>query len=79
MQIDEGPIWHDPIIDYLAKENLPKDKSEARKIKQKVARYYIKDNKLVRRSYFDPYLTRIKHLQTLEMLCKIHDGKCSNL
>ncbi|KAI5351238.1 hypothetical protein L3X38_004129 [Prunus dulcis] len=43
MQINEDPSWQDPIIDYLVNENLPTDKSEARKV-----------------------------------LCKIHDGECSN-
>ncbi|CAL9019260.1 unnamed protein product [Prunus brigantina] len=33
MQIDEDSSWQDPIIDYLVNENLPEDKSEARKIK----------------------------------------------
>ncbi|CAL9019457.1 unnamed protein product [Prunus brigantina] len=38
----------------------------------------MKDNKLVQRSYSDPHLTCIKYTQTLEVLCKIHDGKCGN-
>ncbi|CAL8134004.1 unnamed protein product [Prunus armeniaca] len=38
----------------------------------------MKDNMLVRRSCFDPHLIRIKYPQTLEMLCKIHDGECGN-
>ncbi|CAL2247205.1 unnamed protein product [Prunus armeniaca] len=78
MQIDEDPSWQDPIIDYLVNENLPKDKSEARKIKQKAARYYMKGDMLIRRSYYGPHLTCIKYPQTLEVLCKIHDGECGN-
>lgn len=61
MQIDEDPRWQDPIIDYLVNENLPKDKFEARKIKQKNARYYMKNNMLVHKSYSSPYLTYIKY------------------
>ncbi|CAL2245891.1 unnamed protein product [Prunus armeniaca] len=78
MQIDEDPSWQDPIIDYLVNENLPNDKSEARKIKQKAARYYMKGDMLIRRSYYGPHLTCIKYLQTLEVLCKIHDDECGN-
>ncbi|XP_021808476.1 uncharacterized protein LOC110752181 [Prunus avium] len=74
MQIDEDPSWQDSIIDYLVNENLPKDKSEARKIKQKVARYYMKGDMLVCRSYSGPHLTCIKYPQTLEVLCKITLG-----
>ncbi|KAI5343618.1 hypothetical protein L3X38_011494 [Prunus dulcis] len=78
MQIDEDPSWQDPIIHYLANENLPEDKSEARKIKQNAARYYTKSDTLIRRSYSGPHFTCIKHLQTLKVLCKIHDGECGN-
>ncbi|KAI5322759.1 hypothetical protein L3X38_031831 [Prunus dulcis] len=78
MQIDEDPSWQDPIIDYLTNGNLPTDKSEARKVQQKAARYYMLGNKLIRRSYSGPYLTCIKYPQTLEVLCKIHDGECGN-
>ncbi|CAL2260095.1 unnamed protein product [Prunus armeniaca] len=78
MRIDEDPSWQDPIIDYLVNGNLPADKSEARKVQQKAARYYMHDNKLIRRSYSGPHLTCIKYPQTLEVLCKIHDGECGN-
>ncbi|CAL8996410.1 unnamed protein product, partial [Prunus brigantina] len=78
MQIDEDPSWQDPIIDYLVNENLLEDKSEARKIKQKAARYYMKSDMLIRRSYSGPHLTCIKYPQTLEVLCKIHDDECGN-
>ncbi|XP_020421514.1 uncharacterized protein LOC109949767 [Prunus persica] len=78
MQIDEDPSWQDTIIDYLVNENLPMDKSEARKVQQKAARYYMQGDKLIRRSYSGPHLTCIKYPQTLEVLCKIHDGECGN-
>ncbi|KAI5317798.1 hypothetical protein L3X38_037505 [Prunus dulcis] len=78
MQIDEDPSWQDPIIDYLINENLPTDKSKARMVQQKAARYYMHSNKLIRRSYSGPHLTCIKYPQTLEVLCKIHDGECGN-
>ncbi|CAL9024581.1 unnamed protein product [Prunus brigantina] len=78
MQIDEDPSWQDPIIDYLVNENLPTDKSEARKVRQKAVRYYMHGNKLIRRSYFGPHLTCIRYPQTLEVLYQIHDGECGN-
>ncbi|KAI5348609.1 hypothetical protein L3X38_001496 [Prunus dulcis] len=74
IQINEDPSWQDPIIDYLTNGNLPTDKFEARKVQQKAARYYMHKNKLIRRSYFGTHLTCIKYHQTLEVLCKIHDG-----
>ncbi|XP_020415620.1 uncharacterized protein LOC109948104 [Prunus persica] len=78
MQIDEDPSWQDPVIDYLTNENLPTDKSEATKVQQKAARYYMHGNKLICRSYSGPHLTCIRYPQTLEVLCKIHDGECGN-
>ncbi|CAL9017511.1 unnamed protein product [Prunus brigantina] len=78
MQIDEDPSWQDSIIDYLVNGNLPTDKSEARKVQQKAARYYMHNSKLIRRSYSGPHLTCIKYPQTLEVLYKIHDGECGN-
>ncbi|XP_020426547.1 uncharacterized protein LOC109950823 [Prunus persica] len=78
MKIDEDPSWQDLIIDYLTNGNLPTEKSEARKVQQKAARYYMHGNKLIRRSYSGPHLTCIKYPQTLEVLCKIHDGECGN-
>ncbi|CAL2259684.1 unnamed protein product [Prunus armeniaca] len=38
----------------------------------------MKGDMLIRRSYYGPHLTCIKYPQTLEVLCKIHDGKCGN-
>ncbi|KAI5342182.1 hypothetical protein L3X38_010057 [Prunus dulcis] len=78
MQIDEDPSWQDPIIDYIVNGNLPTDKSEARKVQQKAARYYMQGDKLIRKSYSGPHLTCIKYPQTLEVLCKIHDGEYGN-
>ncbi|KAI5338348.1 hypothetical protein L3X38_017619 [Prunus dulcis] len=78
MQIGEDSSWQEPIIDYLVNENLPQDKSEARKIKQKAAGYYMKGDTHIRRSYYGPHLTCIKYPQTNEVLCKIHDGECGN-
>ncbi|KAI5350998.1 hypothetical protein L3X38_003889 [Prunus dulcis] len=54
--------------------NLQTDKSEAKKVQQKAARYYMHGDKLICRSYSDPHLTCIKYPQTLEVLYKIHDG-----
>ncbi|CAL2270892.1 unnamed protein product [Prunus armeniaca] len=78
MQINEDPSWQDPIINYLVNGNLPTDKSEARKVQQKAARYYMQGDKLIRRSYSSSHLTCIKYSQTLEVLCKIHDGEYGN-
>ncbi|KAI5335180.1 hypothetical protein L3X38_025313 [Prunus dulcis] len=78
MQIDEDPSWQDPIIDYLVNGNLPMNKSEARKVQQKAARYYMHGNKLIHISHSSPHPTCTEYPQTLEFPCKIHDAECGN-
>ncbi|CAL9004835.1 unnamed protein product [Prunus brigantina] len=71
MQIDEDPSWQDPIINYLVNGNLPTDKSEAKKVQQKAARYYMQGDKLIHRSYSGPHLTCTKYPQTLEDIMSV--------
>ena len=42
-----GPSWMDPIIQFLSKDVLPEDKSEAEKIRRKAPRFWLfEDQKL---------------------------------
>ena len=36
-----GPSWMDPIIQFLSKDVLPEDKSEAEKICRKASRFWL--------------------------------------
>ena len=36
-----GPNWMDPIIQFLSKDVLPEDKSEAKKIRRKAPRFWL--------------------------------------
>ena len=36
-----GPSWMDPIIQFLSKDVLPEDKSEAKKIRRKAPRFWL--------------------------------------
>ena len=36
-----GPSWMDPIIQFLSKDVLPEDKSEAEKIRRKASRFWL--------------------------------------
>ena len=70
-----GPSWMDPIIQFLIKEVLPEDKSEAEKIRWKALRFWLsEDQKLYKRSFLGPYLLCI-HREALELLLKeLHEG-----
>ena len=47
-----GPSWMDPIIQFLSKDVLPEDKSDAEKIHRKTPRFWLsEDQKLYKRSF----------------------------
>ena len=39
-----GPSWMDPIIQFLSKDVLPKDKSDAEKIRRKAPRFWLSED-----------------------------------
>ena len=50
-----GPSWMDSIIQFLSKDVLPKDKSEAKNICRKAPRFWLsEDQKLHKRSFSGP-------------------------
>ena len=58
----------DPIIQFLSKDVLPEDKSEAEKICRKAPRFWLsEDQKLYKHSFSGPYLLCI-HLEASELL-----------
>ena len=58
----------DPIIQYLSKDVLLEDKSEAEKIRRKTPQFWLsEDQKLYKRSFSGPYLLYI-HFEALELL-----------
>ena len=65
----------DPIIQFLSKDVLPEDKSEAEKICRKAPRFWLsKDQKLYKRSFSRPYLLCI-HPETSKLLLEeLHEG-----
>ena len=65
----------DPIIQFLSKDVLPEDKSEAKKIRRKAPQFWLsKDQKLYKRSFSGPYLLFI-HPKALELLLEeLHEG-----
>ena len=52
-----GPCWMDPIIKFLAEDQVPDNEKEAEKVCRIAARYWLSANrKLYRRSFGGPYL-----------------------
>ncbi|XP_075659033.1 uncharacterized protein LOC142628886 [Castanea sativa] len=78
-QIKVGPSWMNPIVLYLKENILPKEKSEADKVRRKAPRFWpSEDQKLYKRSFSGPYLLCI-HLEATELLLeKLHKGICGS-
>ncbi|KAL5554767.1 hypothetical protein UlMin_042168 [Ulmus minor] len=46
------PCWMNPIISFLRDETLPEDKFEARRLRYRSARYFLKKGKLYKKGFF---------------------------
>ena len=68
-----GSCWMDPIIEFLVKDRIPDDESEANKIRQVASRYWLSANrKLYRRSFGGPYLLCLHPGKLDELLAELH-------
>ena len=69
----------DPILLFLERDILPKEKSEAEKARRKASRCWMsKDKKLYKRSFSGPYLLCV-HPDALESLLEeLHEGVCGS-
>ena len=74
-QIRVGPSWMDPLILFLKKGVLPREKGEVEKIRRKAPRFWLsKEQKLYKRFFFGPYLFCV-HLEAMEpLLEELHKG-----
>ena len=78
-QIRVGPSWMDPILLFLEKDILPKEKSEVEKVRRKASRFWLsKDKKLYKRSFSGPYLLCV-HPEASELLLEeLHERICGS-
>ena len=74
-----GPSWMDSIIQFLSKDVLLEDKSEAEKIRRKALRFWLsEDQKLYKCSFSGPYLFCI-HPEASELLLEeLYEGICGS-
>ena len=74
-----GPNWMDPIIQFLSKDVLPEDKSEAERIHRKAPRFWLsEDQKLYKQSFSGPYLLCIHPEASESFLEESHEGICGS-
>ena len=69
----------DPILLFLERDILPEEKPEAEKIRRKVPRFWLSnDKKLYKCSFSGPYLLCV-HLEISESLLEeLHKGICGS-
>uniref|UniRef100_A0A2N9HPE1 Uncharacterized protein n=1 Tax=Fagus sylvatica TaxID=28930 RepID=A0A2N9HPE1_FAGSY len=76
-QVEAGPSWMDPILNYLTKDVLPADQKEAAKIRRNATRYWVsREGKLYKKSYTGPYLLCVHPDMVPDLLYEIHEGVC---
>ena len=68
----------DPIIAYLKDGELAKEKTEARILQLKAARYVLYDDKLYRRGCSMPLLKCVLTMEAKNIIWEIHNGTCGN-
>ena len=76
--ITVGILWMEPIMGYLMNGDLPSDKSEARRLKYKVAQYCLIEDTLYRRRFTLLYLKCLGDEQVEYVMSEIHEGICGN-
>ena len=78
-EVRVGPSWMDLIVKFQKNDILPKEKSEAEKIRRNAPRFWLsEDHKLYKRSYSGLYLLCI-HPEASELLLEeLHEGICGS-
>ena len=78
-QIKLGPSWMDSISLFLEKDILPKEKSEAEKVRRKAPRFWLsEDRKLYKHSFSGPYLLCVHPEASESLLEELHEGVCGS-
>ena len=68
----------DPILSYIKDGQLPSDLSEAKKVRVRVARFTVMNDKLYQRGFSLPYLKFLNPEEAMYVLREIHEGVCGN-
>ena len=78
LKIKEQDEWRTSIVCYLKEGWLLEDKTKARKMKIKAARFVLIDDVLYRQGYSLPYLRCASLEEEDYVLCEIHERICGN-
>lgn len=76
MEISTETLWITPIVEYITKKTLPRDKNESKRLKYQAARYVIYDGTLYKRGFNRPLLRCIAGDECEYIMREIHEGIC---
>ena len=69
----------DSISQFLERDILPEEKSEAEKVHRKAHRFWLsEDRKLYKRSFSGPYLLCVHPEASESLLKELHEGVCGS-
>lgn len=68
----------DPIVTYIRDGTLPANPLEAKKVKVRLSRFTILNDKLYKRGFSQPYLEYLDLEDAAYVLSEIHEGVCGN-
>ena len=70
--------WMTPIMSFLQDRHLPQNTEEAKKIKNRAARFTILNDALYKRGFSMPYLKCVDKEEARYILEEIHEGVCGD-
>ena len=74
MNIEEKESWMTPIIHFLKRGNLLRNKKEARKIKHRLAYFFIKNEQIYNKGFALPSLHCLNPNEANYVLREMHEG-----
>ncbi|XP_071924818.1 uncharacterized protein [Coffea arabica] len=77
LAIDSSATWMVPLIDFFSSGALPENKTGARRIQIRAAKYAYAGGTLYRRSYLSPWLKCVTPEEGDYVLREIHEGICA--
>ncbi|XP_027121584.1 uncharacterized protein [Coffea arabica] len=77
LAIDSSTTWMTPLVNFLSSGVLPGDKTEARRLQLRAAKYAYAGGILYRRSYLSSWLKCVTPEEGDYILHEVHEGLCA--
>ncbi|CAJ2632006.1 unnamed protein product [Trifolium pratense] len=78
MMVIEEEDWRSPIIRYLQKDELPKEREKAFKLRKMAAWYSMVGDKLYKRGFASPLLLCVSTEEAKRIMSEVHEGSCGS-